>query len=133
MKARTPITILLLLTLVSLTSIVSACGLREAIEEGQAAADLEITTPSLDKVSDGTYQGSYEAGLTSAKVEVVMANGRIADLQLLEHDHGRGEAAEAIIDTVVEEQSLEVDAVSGATISSKVILKSIERALTPVD
>jgi len=34
-----------------------------------------------------------------------------------------------IVDSVIENQSLDVDAISGATYSSKVILKAIENAL----
>ena len=49
--------------------------------------------------------------------------------QLLEHQTGLGGKAEAIIDQVIQNQSLEVDAVSGATTSSKTILKAIENAL----
>ena len=40
-----------------------------------------------------------------------------------------GNKAETIVDDVVDKQTLDVDTVSGATVSSKVILKSIENAL----
>ncbi len=40
-----------------------------------------------------------------------------------------GQPAEAIIEDVVEDQSLDVDSVSGATYSSRVILKAIEATL----
>jgi len=38
-------------------------------------------------------------------------------------------AAELITDMVIDSQSLKVDVVSGATYSSKIILKAIENAL----
>jgi len=41
----------------------------------------------------------------------------------------KGKPAEAIVDSVVAAQSLQVDIVSGATLSSKCILKAIEVAL----
>jgi uncharacterized protein with FMN-binding domain len=47
----------------------------------------------------------------------------------LEHRNGQGEAAEVIPQMVVDAQSLQVDAISGATFSSKVILLAIEDAL----
>jgi len=47
---------------------------------------------------------------------------------IIEHFNGRGEKAEAIIPRVIEAQSLDVDVVSGATGSSKAILKAIEDA-----
>ena len=48
---------------------------------------------------------------------------------MLEHKNGQGTPAEVIPEKVVETQTLEVDIVSGATYSSKVILKAIENAL----
>jgi uncharacterized protein with FMN-binding domain len=47
----------------------------------------------------------------------------------LKHVNGKGTAAESIPETVVEKQTLQVDSVSGATYSSKVILLAIETAL----
>ena len=53
----------------------------------------------------------------------------IKEIELKKHDNGQGFPAEIIPGKVVEAQSLEVDIVSGATYSSKVILKAIENAL----
>ncbi|NLN06880.1 MAG: FMN-binding protein [Firmicutes bacterium] len=50
-------------------------------------------------------------------------------MDIQRHDHGRGAAAEKITDRIIAEQSLKVDTISGATYSSKVILKSVKKAL----
>jgi len=55
---------------------------------------------------------------------------QIKEIELVRHDHGQGSSAEVIPDRILEAQSLEVDIVSGATASSKVILKAVENALT---
>jgi uncharacterized protein with FMN-binding domain len=47
----------------------------------------------------------------------------------VKHVNGQGKPAEVITEKVIETQSLQVDVVSGATYSSKVILKAIENAL----
>ena len=65
----------------------------------------------------------------TAKVRVSVRGGRITDLQLLSHMHGPGHGADAILKRVLASQSLRVDAVSGASYSSKVVLKAIETAL----
>ena len=65
----------------------------------------------------------------SATVEVIIEGGRIEDIRLLDHGNGMGQPAEAIIEDVVEDQSLDVDSVSGVTYSSRVILKAIEATL----
>ncbi|NCC85175.1 MAG: FMN-binding protein [Clostridia bacterium] len=48
----------------------------------------------------------------------------------MKHVNGMGQAAEALPSQVVEAQTLQVDLVSGASFSSKVILLAIEDALT---
>ena len=81
------------------------------------------------ELKDGTYVGEYSVPPVSATVEVIIEGGRIEDIRLLDHGNGMEQPAEAIIEDVVEDQSLDVDSVSGATYSSRVILKAIEAAL----
>ena len=90
---------------------------------------VNIDNIDLKDVCDGTYIGSYDAKIISATVSVSVKNGRMTDIELLEHKYERGGLAASIIDEVLKEQSLEVDAVSGATNSSKTILKAVENAL----
>ncbi len=52
-----------------------------------------------------------------AKVEVTVQNGVITNIDILEHKNGRGSNAEVVVDRIVEEQKIEVDAGSGATVT----------------
>ena len=54
---------------------------------------------------------------------------QIVNNELLEHINERGEKAESIIDKIIEQQSIDVDAVTSATNSSKVIKQAVENAL----
>ncbi|MCX7776395.1 MAG: FMN-binding protein [Rectinemataceae bacterium] len=92
-------------------------------------AGISVQTPDLTKVADGTWRGICNASLIKAQVAVTVHGGRIETIVIERHEHGRGGKAEAIVDRVIARQSLEVDVVSGATGSSKVILKAIEQAL----
>lgn len=92
-------------------------------------ANITITDIDFSKVEDGTYIGSYEIMWVGAEVKVTVNNHKIEGIELLKHKNGRGTPAEIIPSKVVEAQSLEVDVVSGATSSSKVILKAIENAI----
>lgn len=85
---------------------------------------------NLTQTADGTYMGGCVNGLVKVRLEVVVENHTIAEVRLLKHDNGMGSAAEVITDTVVQQQSVEVDAISGATMSSKTILKAVETALS---
>lgn len=89
-----------------------------------------IPDVELAAVSDGVYSGSYSNFPISVKVAVTVQDHVITDIALIEHRHGQGAAAEAVPGIVTEAQSLDVDAVSGATYSSKAILKAISNALT---
>jgi uncharacterized protein with FMN-binding domain len=90
---------------------------------------LDVTDVDLTLISDGTYIGEYAALPVSAKVSVTIQDHRITNIDLLEHNNGQGAGAEVIPSIVVEKQSLQINTISGATYSSKVILKAIENAL----
>ncbi len=110
--------------------IVGASIYYSRLREYHAKVDaIEIGGVDLGQVPDGTYRGSSDAVFVSAEVEVTVENHRIVDIQL-QHKHGWGEDAEVIPDRVIEAQSLEVELITGATASSKVILDAIKNALT---
>ena len=90
---------------------------------------MELAQIDLAAIEDGTYTGSYSAFPVSAQVSVTIKNHVIVGIDLIEHTNGQGAPAEVIPDMVVKSQSLQVDSVSGATYSSRVILKAIENAL----
>ena len=93
--------------------------------------ELTINNVDLSKIPDGKYIGSYDVNFISAKVSVTVKNHKIENIDLLEHKTDRGKPAEVIPSMVVKAQSLQVDTISGATNSSKTILKAIENALKP--
>lgn len=95
--------------------------------------NIEISEPDLSNVSDGVYTGSCNVGYIYAKVNVTVKNGSIENIDLVEHRNERGTPAEAIIPDIIDNQKIDVDAVSGATNSSKVIKKAVENALASQD
>lgn len=97
---------------------------KEEFSSSNFISDIDIT-----KIKDGKYEGEYRTTLVSSKVQVYVKNGKIKSIDIIEHKHGRGKKGEEVINRVISAQSLRVDAVSGATISSKVILKALENAL----
>ena len=84
----------------------------------------------LTKVNDGIYEGQCDTGIVRARVQVTVRDYRMESIELLEHENGRGTPAEAILDQMLQNQTTAVDAVSGATCSSKVIRKAVENALS---
>ncbi len=95
----------------------------------EALSSVEVTDVDLSAVADGTYSGSSGAFPVTAEVRVTVSDHAITDIVLVSHSHGPDHGADAITGEVIKAQSLNVDAVSGATTSSKVILLAIEDAL----
>ena len=79
---------------------------------------------------DGTYQGSFRGGPNKALVTLIVKDRKIAHIIIDEHQAWRGKKAEApIIERIIATQSTRVDAVSGATNSSRVIMNAVQNAL----
>lgn len=91
----------------------------------------QLTFEDIDmsKVQDGTYVGESRTILVKAEVEVKVEDHEIQSIKILRHDTLRGKKAEVITDTMVTTNTYEVDAVSGATASSKIIKNAVNNAL----
>lgn len=106
-------------------------GLQSKLKEiNNEVNNIDIKNIELTSLEEGIYQGEcYIDEFLGASIEVLVENGKIESINILDHKYGKGKKAEAIVDTVIERQSLEVDAIAGATGSSKTILKAIQNAL----
>ena len=96
----------------------------------KALVQTPIPSVALDTIDDGIYEGNYSVFPVTVKLNVTVKGHEITEILILEHVNGQGGKAEVIADQVIEKQSLQVDIISGATYSSKVILKALENALT---
>jgi uncharacterized protein with FMN-binding domain len=94
--------------------------------------NLTAKMPDLALKTDGTYRGNYDLSGTPVNVilDVTIQNHKITEIKIVKHSCSPiGKKAEKIIDQIIEIQNLNVDAVSGATASSKAIIKAVENAL----
>jgi len=81
-------------------------------------------------LTDGVYEGSFQEGPIRTEVRVTVTGQKITGIELVRHRNWRGGKAEAVvIERIIEEQSTRVDAVSGATQSSYVIMNAVQSAL----
>jgi uncharacterized protein with FMN-binding domain len=81
-------------------------------------------------LSDGVFRGECKAGPNKAVVDVTIRNRVIERVDLIEHDAWKGHKADSlIVKRIIESQSTKVDAVSGATNSSAVIMNAVEAAV----
>ena len=90
---------------------------------------IMVSNLNMANITDGIYVGKYSITPVYVEVEASVTEHKITNIKIIEHENGLGGKAEKIVDDVISRQSLEVDAVSGATVSSKCIIKTIENAL----
>ena len=83
-------------------------------------------------LTDGVYEGSASGYSGEITVSVTVLDGRVTEIEVLsESDTPQYFCrAETVIDTILEEQTLAVDAVSGATYSSAGIVNAVNDALS---
>lgn len=121
----------IVLTVFILFIVISGGGLFLISRGLEAGAALEISSPDPNRLEDGTYAGEYKGGRWSNKVAVTVKDHRINGIQVTDDIMiSKAEVTDEIISRVLEKQSVAVDVVSGATVSSKAYLKSIENALS---
>ena len=81
-------------------------------------------------LADGVYQGKSEIFPCMAEVEIVIRDNRLVGVRMVRERSGLGgKAKEVIPGRIVQAQSTRVDAVSGATRSSRVIMEAVQNAL----
>ena len=110
--------------------IFAAVYLKSVADYKRAVKETTFGSLDITEVPDGVYVGEYDVDFVYAKVEVTVQNGVITNIDILEHKNGRGSPAEVVVDRIIEEQKIDVDAVSGATNSSTVIKKAVENAVS---
>lgn len=93
------------------------------------AMNLSLQTVDLNRISDGLYTGAYEDGRWSNTVAVTVSSHVITGIQALKVPQGRASLSAELTAKVITAQSPAVDAVGGATASSRSYLKAVETAL----
>ena len=90
-----------------------------------------IVTFSGAQLKDGVYQGTADGYKGAITVAVTVKNGQVTAIDVIsKSDTDRYfDEAKSLLDKIIGQQSLEVDAVSGATFSSAGLINAVYRAL----
>ena len=92
--------------------------------------NLAANNVDLENLPDGVYKGSFKGGRFSNSVEVTVQDHRILDIKKIKPSGKTEKLYRQIYDKVIEEQSLAIDAVSSASVTTNTALKAIENALS---
>jgi uncharacterized protein with FMN-binding domain len=94
-----------------------------------ALKKAEVPEVAFRAAPDGTYRGEIRYGLYTTALDAAVKGGRLEGITLVEHpSNGWADEARAVTDRIVEAQSLDVEAVTGATCTSNAIRMAVERA-----
>ena len=95
----------------------------------------ETTTAAETKapqtgIADGTYEGEGTGKGGTIKVELTIKNSEIADIVVVEHQEtpGYADAMDSLRQTMIDTNQIDVDMVSGATLSSTGFLQAVANA-----
>jgi len=128
MKTRRKV-LLTLLAIVTITIIGLSLFVQKMEAELQLLAQEVISDVDLSTANDGIFSAGHRALPIDVEVQVTVKNHTITNILLVKHFNGQGSAAEVLPSQILKVQSLKVDAIAGATYSSKVIVKAIQTAL----
>ena len=107
-------------------------GLTEHVPFDRAPAQPEGSEAAKGSFTDGTYTGEGQGNNGPIKVEVIVKDGSITEINVLEQAETANiyaGAAEQFIPELIRTQNLDLDAVSGATNSSNGIREAVKDAL----
>jgi uncharacterized protein with FMN-binding domain len=98
--------------------------------EVKAVRSMPINHIDLSQVKDGEYSGEYAYGGFTYEVKVSVVAHQIKDISLVKNRTTRhAKMAEGVVKSILDQQKNDVDVVSGATTTSKALLKAVEIAL----
>ena len=116
----------------------SADGGSAAPESASKAGDASTTAAGAGgiaaSVPDGDYEGKGVGYNGNIKVKVTVSGGKITAIEILKTDDDEEyfyDAKKKVIQEILDRQTAEVDAASGATSSSDGIMKAVKNALQP--
>jgi len=117
-----------ILAFVVIILVVMFVGITDGLNEGKEVA---LDGIDLATVPDGSYTGTYDFKRWSNTLTVHVEDHKIAAIEVNEDVSAAAmtDCADEVIMRVIKAQSTDIDAVSGATVTSKAYLKAIENAL----
>jgi uncharacterized protein with FMN-binding domain len=92
----------------------------------RAADAIVLQSPIISYRYPGTYDGSATCLHVVARVRVTVSATGVSSVELLERPFGN---MDLLVDRIVKAGGVPVDVITGATVSSKVVMKAVDDAL----
>ena len=111
--------------------IVTVSGIIYLMNGQKEMKEVEVNPVILNNLDDGTYIGQFKGYRWTNTIDVSIENHQIIDIKVIKDQvFAQSYVKTQLFDEIKEQQSINVDSVTGATISSIAYLKAIEDALS---
>lgn len=121
----------IIVVVVAVIVLVAAGGIFYITRGLNTGAKVEISNVDLTTVGDGVHDGKYSSGRWDNELNVTVKDHKITKIDVVKDvKFPNPKDAQQLFDKVIEKQKIDVDTVSGATVTSKAYQKSIENALS---
>jgi len=123
-----------LLIILAIVAVAGGIGWSRLQKEHKEARSLPLNAVDFARLKDdGVFHGVYEGGMygwRANECDVTVKNGQVTGVQLAgSKDPGGSFDYRMLYDRVIAAQSLQVDTISSATLTSKAYLQCVENAL----
>jgi uncharacterized protein with FMN-binding domain len=116
----------LLVTIIAVAFVLFWAVVLYGMTLNRTSGRLTLSPLNLSNVADGVYEGSATILHVAPKLQVTVTAGRITAITVVSPIYGDVSGLTA---RVIKAQSLDVDGITGATITTKTVLKAVENAL----
>lgn len=128
------IALMVLLVLFVILAVGGGIGWSFLVKEHEEARSLPLNAVDFSRLNDGVYHGAYAGGMyqwRANECNVTITNGKVSAIQLVSTTDPGAENTDRqmLYDRVIKAQSLQVDTISGSTLTSKGWLQCVENAL----
>jgi uncharacterized protein with FMN-binding domain len=109
-------------------------GWSSLMKEHEEARNIPLADLDFSRLKTGNFHGSYAGGMYGWRAndcDVKVEDGKVTDIQLTGSKDPAKENMQSreLYQRVIDVQSLQVDTISSATLTSKAYLKALENAL----
>jgi len=102
------------------------CASQEMVKVRQ----MDIQNVDINNIRDGEYIGSFSYSGFEYEVKTFVKDHKIEDIIILHNrDTKHSKRAEGVVSEILKNQTPDVDAISGATTTSKALMKAVENSL----
>lgn len=131
----------ILIIIIAIIALVSTVAILADAPSRREIQNLAIGSVDFNKLQDGTYIGEYngtKSNIRDTQLEVTISGGKITNIKILKGAIDKnglasklagGLSVKDLFDNVEKSKSLDVDTISGATLTAKTHLKALENAL----